>query len=247
MKLYEYYYNKGKANLVLEYCGKGEMYSYIVDNGPLMEQEAARVVRQVLYGINYAHQNGFVHRDLKPENVLLQEDGTVKIGDWASAARINKKTGDAAQSATQQTPLSEFVGTPYYVAPEVIKKRYGEKADIWSIGVLMYVLLLSYPPFMGDCVEEIYERIEGGVLEFNDSAWDSVSEEAIDLLRSMMTPDPEKRISAFQALSHPWFKNNAPTLPPNYLKDVASNFANFKLKGHFQQTIVIYIVNYVQT
>jgi calcium-dependent protein kinase len=149
-----------------------------------------------------------VHRDIKPENLLLDilPDGSsiVKIIDWGCAAPLNQqqllgKTG-------LKRKLSKLCGTPLYMAPEVITNDYDEKCDIWSAGVVLYILLSGIPPYYGRNDQQIMDNILKKEVDFGDEAWSFVSPDAIDLISRMMAKEPEARLSAMEALNHPWFQ-----------------------------------------
>jgi len=149
--------------------------------------------------VYYSHNKGICHRDLKPENILLDitTDGryNIKIIDWGTAK--NFKDGEY---------LTEKFGTPYYIAPEVLRKEYNEKCDIWSSGVILYILLSGTPPFNGRNDKEIMEAVYKGEFEMKGEEWDAVSTEAKDLISQMLTFDFKKRPSAKEVLDHKWFK-----------------------------------------
>ncbi|GJP33190.1 hypothetical protein CLOM_g17749 [Closterium sp. NIES-68] len=160
------------------------------------EGEAAVVMVRVVEALLYCHSQGIVHRDVKPENILVmdrEDDTCVKLIDFGVAARFQNGS-----------PLTEFVGTPYYIAPEVLAGSYGPEADIWSAGVVLYTLLCGAPPFFADTNEEIFDAIKGNPVKFKSARWKKVGSGAKDLLKGMLEKDPEKRLSAVDVLGHPW-------------------------------------------
>ena len=155
----------------------------------------------MLSAINYCHSRNIVHRDLKPENLLLDKDGTaprVTIIDFGTSGIFepNKK-------------MSQKFGTPYYIAPEVLKKSYDHKCDLWSVGVILYILLAGYPPFNGQSDTQIIQAVLAGDYTLDEPEWDDVSEEAKDLVTKLLKYDPSERISALEAINHPWIQSNA--------------------------------------
>ena len=158
-------------------------------------QEARDLVRILIESINYLHVRNIVHRDLKPENLLLAnayDDSDIRLADFGFAKKVNR-------------PLSTQCGTPGYVAPEIIKgEKYGLGVDMWSIGVITYILLGGYPPFHDDNQAVLYKKIKAGDFVFHAEYWDPVSDEAKQLICSMLTVDIDKRMTSEQALKHPW-------------------------------------------
>lgn len=202
-------------HIVQEFCSGGELFARILkhDHG-FQEQEAARITQQILAGIAHCHDEvGIVHRDLKPENILFktkEPDSDVVIIDFGLSGTINP--GDAIghivnDSAEDHSDhLKTRVGTPYYIAPEVFTRDYGRACDLWSIGVIVYILLCGYPPFSGATEVEIMNNVRhGGEVEFPNEDWENISEEAIDLIRQLLNRHPDQRPTAAAALEHPWF------------------------------------------
>ena len=147
-------------------------------------------MKQLLTAIAHCHRFGIVHRDIKPDNILFDEMNRVKLADFGSADWVG-----------EEGTLSGVVGTPYYVAPEVVMGRdYNEKVDVWSAGVVLYVLLAGFPPFYGETAEEIFQAVVRGNLRFPPKVFRNVSPEAKDLLRKMICRDVSRRFSAEQAL-----------------------------------------------
>jgi calcium/calmodulin-dependent protein kinase I len=206
VKLYEMYDSKDYIFLCVELCTGGELFDRIVsayetDNGSFSEAQAAAVVKQVASGLKYLHTQGIVHRDLKPENLLFQdktEYSQVKITDFGLA----KYT-----SGPQASPMTTACGTPGYVAPEVISgTEYDSKVDMWSLGVITYVILCGFPPFYHENHAELFKAIKSCNYEFVAPFWDNVSEGAKDLITKLLVVNPEVRLSAEQVLEHPWVR-----------------------------------------
>ncbi|MCQ2821526.1 MAG: protein kinase [archaeon] len=204
IRIFEVYEDDNYIRIVMEKCNGGELFDTIiakVDEGKLFtEKEAAHILKQIVGAVNYSHKNHICHRDLKPENVLLVE------GDKLEVKVIDFGMGKHFKDTSS---MVERVGTSYYIAPEVLKGKYDEKCDIWSCGVILYILLSGFPPFNGDDDEEIMENVQKQKYDFPDSEWKYISKEAKDLIKKMLC-SPEERLTAEQVLEHEWIKNNAP-------------------------------------
>ncbi|CAI0463803.1 unnamed protein product [Linum tenue] len=180
-------------HLLMEFCSGGRLIDQMVKEGQYSEQRAANIFKDVMLVIKYCHEMGVVHRDIKPENILLATSGKIKLADFGLAMRVSNG----------QT-LSGLAGSPAYVAPEVLQGNYSEKVDIWSAGVLLHALLAGALPFQGDSLDSVFEAIKTVKLDFQSGIWDSVSKPARDLLARMLTRDVSARITADEALRHPW-------------------------------------------
>ncbi|EKX74157.1 protein kinase domain containing protein [Theileria equi strain WA] len=194
-RLYDFFEDSQACYIVMDVCYGGELFDEIVRCGHMSEQKASLIIKQVLSGVNYLHKNGIVHRDLKPENLLL---------DAKESQEMQIKIVDFGLSTKYVEGMREKMGTVYYIAPEVLKKDYNEKCDLWSVGVILYILLCGYPPFGGETDEEIISMVETGKFSFNSAEWNDVSSDAKDLINRLLTFDPKKRPSAEQALRHPF-------------------------------------------
>lgn len=192
--LHNLYEDDSHLHMVLDLCPPSQdLYNLIVDNGPFSEAKARPILTQLVQAVAHIHGLGVVHRDVKPENVLFDSKNSVKLADFGSA--------DVAVEE-----MRGVVGTPYYVAPEVLAGReYGKKVDVWSCGVVLYIMLAGFPPFYGETVVEIFEAVMRGNLRFPIRAFQSVSPAVKDLLRKMLCKDVSRRFSAEQVLSKPIF------------------------------------------
>ena len=243
LKIFEFYANKQTYSIVTELCPGGELFQHIMDKGPFSEKYTAYVMYQIFSAVNYCHQMHIIHRDLKPENILIvgkEKDGPlIKICDFGTSKIIEKGTFQ-----------KKVVGSSYYIAPEVLKKHYNEKCDIWSCGVIMYILLSARPPFEGDDDEEIIEKVEAGEYDLESPPFNKLSKNSLDLIKSLLTMDPDQRISAEQALNHPWFKeyksqekynkiNNK-----NTMKALINNLKTFRRTSIIQETALAYLVHH---
>ena len=177
-------------SIVAELCEPVTLFDRIADR-PLPEPEAASIMKQLLEAVAHCHRLGIAHRDIKPDNLLFDSRGNLKVADFGSAEWFGDGRG-----------MSGVVGTPYYVAPEVLMGReYGERVDVWSCGVILYIMLAGIPPFYGEDASEIFEAVVRANLRFPTRIFRAVSSPAKDLLRKMICKDASRRISAEQALS----------------------------------------------
>ena len=203
IKLYEVFESANSLYLIMEECHGGELFDKIlqhIENKEMYsEKQAAEIIKQVMSAIEYCHNNGICHRDLKPENLLYLKKGSekhnpLKVIDFGLSQTLNTKK-----------ILSSKVGTAYYVSPEILAGKYNEKCDIWSAGVILYVLLSGEPPFNGPSDGVIYSKIKKMKFSFPVNKWNLISNQAKDLLIHMLAPENE-RYTASQVLAHPWFK-----------------------------------------
>ncbi|KAL5209999.1 hypothetical protein ABZP36_005622 [Zizania latifolia] len=185
------------VQLVMELCAGGELFDRIIQRGHYSEKAAAQLARVIVGVIEACHSLGVMHRDLKPENFLFigqKEDSPLKAIDFGLS--IFFKPGEM---------FTDVVGSPYYVAPEVLLKHYGREVDVWSAGVIIYILLSGVPPFWdAESEQGIFEQVLKGDLDFSSEPWPNISESAKDLVRKMLIRDPKKRLTAHEALCHPW-------------------------------------------
>jgi len=204
IKLFETFEDHRNIYLVMELCSGGELFDRIIAAGHFSEKEAAVLMQQIIRAVYYMHENSICHRDLKPENFLFMtkdpiENNYLKIIDFGLSCKFSP-----------DRVMETKAGTPYYVAPQVLSGKYDHQSDIWSCGVIMYVLLCGYPPFFGDTDAEVLSKVRLGVFDFNPADWKNVSEDAKSLIRYMLKMNPKDRYTAEQALNHDWIKNKAP-------------------------------------
>ncbi|KAL8538964.1 hypothetical protein ACS0TY_000823 [Phlomoides rotata] len=184
------------VHVVMELCAGGELFDRIIKRGHYTERKAAELTRTIVGVVEACHSLGVMHRDLKPENFLFvdqKEESLLKTIDFGLS--IFFKPGEK---------FYDVVGSPYYVAPEVLRKRYGPEADVWSAGVIVYILLSGVPPFWAENEQGIFEQVLHGDLDFESDPWPSICDEAKDLVRKMLIRDPKRRLTAHEVLCHPW-------------------------------------------
>ncbi|KAL1561736.1 Phosphoenolpyruvate carboxylase kinase 4 [Salvia divinorum] len=200
--VFDVYEDDDFLHVVLEYCGGGDLFQRITARPALAESEARRFLLPLMGAIAHCHNHGIAHRDIKPDNILFNSYNELKLADFGSAECFG--SGGL---------MSGIVGTPYYVAPEVLAGRdYNETVDVWSAGVILYIMLAGIPPFYGESTQEIFEAVLRANLRFPRKVFSSVSAEAKDLLRRMLCKDVSRRFSAEQVLRHPWVTNGGDSI-----------------------------------
>ncbi|CAO2836281.1 unnamed protein product [Amaranthus hypochondriacus] len=220
------YEDKTSVNLVMELCAGGELFDRIIAKGHYSEKAAATILRQIVNVVHVCHFMGVMHRDLKPENFLLaskDEDAAIKATDFGLSVFIQ-----------EGKVYRDIVGSAYYVAPEVLRRRYGKEIDIWSAGVMLYILLSGVPPFWAETEKGIFDAILQGHIDFESKPWPSISNGAKDLVKKMLTQDPKKRISAAQVLEHPWLKDGEASDKP-IDSAVLSRMKQFRVMNKLKQ------------
>ncbi|XP_045124344.1 calcium/calmodulin-dependent protein kinase type 1 isoform X3 [Portunus trituberculatus] len=234
VQLMDTYEDAEHVYLVIELVTGGELFDRIVEKGSYTEKDAADLIRQVLEAVDYMHEQGVVHRDLKPENLLYfsqDEDSKIMISDFGLS-----KMEDSGIMATA-------CGTPGYVAPEVLaQKPYGKAVDVWSIGVIAYILLCGYPPFYDENDANLFAQILKGEFEFDSPYWDEISDSAKDFIRQLMCVDVERRFTCKQSLNHPWISGNAASdrnIHSSVSEQLKKNFAKSRWKQAYHATAVI--------
>ncbi len=238
VKMYEFLEDEKRIYIVTEICKGGELFDEILTRSKFDEADAAIVMKQLLSAINYCHLKKIVHRDLKPENMLLEQDRDlekIKIVDFGTSLVYD-----------DQRDLDEKLGTAYYIAPEVIKKSYNEKCDLWSCGVIMYILLSGEPPFNDPRADNdaIMKKVEIGKYDIEHGVWKSISKEGKDLVRKLLAYDPAERLSAEEALNHVWIADNASCdLDTKSAENALANLQNFRADQKLKQAAFSYIAS----
>ena len=198
--IFEIFADSKKYYVIMEFLEGGELFEAITSIGSFTEASACKVMKQVLSAVYYLHSNNIVHRDLKPENIMLTQkpkngNYQIKLIDFGTAKIF--KPGKK---------MNKFIGTSYYIAPEVLKERYDEKCDVWSCGVILYILLCGYPPFNGNTNVDIFHAIQNQNPIFGGEEWEDISPEVKELIKIMLRKNPSERWSAEMCLKHKWFK-----------------------------------------
>jgi len=236
--------------LVFDLVTGGELFEDIVAREFYSEADASHCIQQILESVNHCHSNGVVHRDLKPENLILSEKpkpqpenlllaskskgAAVKLADFGLAIEVQ---GD-------QQAWFGFAGTPGYLSPEVLKKEpYGKPVDIWACGVILYILLVGYPPFWDEDQHRLYAQIKAGAYDYPSPEWDTVTPEAKNLINQMLTVNPAKRIRAEEALKHPWICQRERVASVFHRQETVDCLKKFnarrKLKGAILTTMLV--------
>lgn len=238
IKLYESFEDKKNIYLVMELCNGGELFDRIIDAGHFKEVQAAIIMQQIIRAIYYMHDNHVCHRDLKPENFIFNtkdpiEKALLKIIDFGLSCTF-----------TDGQVLSTKAGTPYYVAPQVLAGKYDQLSDLWSCGVIMYVLLCGYPPFFGESDAEVLSKVRLGNFSFHQADWKNVSEDAKNLIRMLLKMNPRDRYTAEQALNHDWIAKKAPNSSDVPLQQSAlDNLRGFRSGNKLKKAALHIIAN----
>jgi len=229
IKLFDIYETSSNFYMVMEILNGGKLFESIVNKGSYSEKEAAIVTKQIASALMYLHNLGIVHRDLKPENLIFQEDpkdnrnAHVKITDFALA----KFLGSDEKSGVMKTAC----GTPGYVAPEILQNEsYSEAVDMWSLGVILFILLCGFPPFYDESAAGLYAQIRTGGYVFQSPYWDGISDQAKNLVDKLLTVQPENRIRPLSVLDHPWFNTIEASKLKRFSKQYISKMKIFNAK-----------------
>lgn len=207
IKLFEIYQDETDVYLVQELCTGGELFDRIVEKQYLSEKQASILFQQILQSILHCNKNRISHRDLKPENFMFKskdDNSNLKLIDFGLSMSYFKIDNDQHKSSIVR--MKTRAGTAFFMAPEVISHDFTESCDMWSAGVMLYIMLCGYPPFYGENDKEILEAVIAGEFDFDDEVWDEVSDQAKDLIKKLLVPEKD-RLTPKEALHHPWIKN----------------------------------------
>ncbi|XP_062240032.1 calcium/calmodulin-dependent protein kinase type II subunit delta isoform X1 [Platichthys flesus] len=236
VRLHESISEEGFHYLIFDLVTGGELFEDIVAREYYSEADASHCIQQILESVNHCHVNGIVHRDLKPENLLLAsklKGAAVKLADFGLAIEVQG----------EQQAWFGFAGTPGYLSPEVLRKDpYGKPVDMWACGVILYILLVGYPPFWDEDQHRLYQQIKAGAYDFPSPEWDTVTPEAKDLINKMLTINPAKRVTATDALKHPWICQRSTVASMMHRQETVECLKKFnarrKLKGAILTTML---------
>ncbi len=240
VKHYETYEDDKYLHLVMELCTGGDIFDRLLQKGTLTEVEVAHIMKTLLLAVNHLHNLGIIHRDLKPENFLYgspEHDSDIKIIDFGMSNKL--------EPGFRQ--LHSMVGTPYYLAPEVLSGNYGKECDMWSLGVVMYVFLSGQQPFQGQELNQVFQRIVQADFSFEGPEWEPVSSGAKGLISLMIKANPHHRITIDQALKHPWLSSNTQS-GDNFIQPrVLHSLKRFKAPKKLQQEAMKIVVKNLNT
>ncbi|XP_068130885.1 calcium/calmodulin-dependent protein kinase type II subunit beta isoform X5 [Hyperolius riggenbachi] len=236
VRLHDSISEEGFHYLIFDLVTGGELFEDIVAREYYSEADASHCIQQILEAVLHCHQMGVVHRDLKPENLLLAskcKGAAVKLADFGLAIEVQG----------EQQAWFGFAGTPGYLSPEVLRKEaYGKPVDIWACGVILYILLVGYPPFWDEDQHKLYQQIKAGAYDFPSPEWDTVTPEAKNLINQMLTINPAKRITAHEALKHPWVCQRSTVASMMHRQETVECLKKFnarrKLKGAILTTML---------
>lgn len=264
LRLYDYFEDEKYVYLVLELCSGGELFDRIIANKYYNENDARIIFSQIMKAIYYCHLNGVCHRDLKPENFIMvsKKDpfmlkvidfGLSRTFDSSNASELYEgspkdvladKTNDTNKvnrpKRKSKAVLKTKAGTPFYIAPEVLTGSYNEKCDVWSAGVILYILFCGYPPFYGENNKEILEAVKKGKLEFSTPEWKDKSKNAIDIIKKMVITQ-ENRYFSDEVIAHPWMNERKSKSEMPKLKEGLKNMYFFANQSIFVKTIAYFI------
>ena len=243
LKIFEIYISNESYSMIMELCQEGELYQEILFKGPFKENYSAYVMFQILSAINYCHGMKIIHRDLKTENILISEKDEngfprIKIADFGTPEIFKKNRNQ-----------DQIIHSYYYMAPESIDENYIEKSNLWSCGVIMYLLLSGKFPFIGDNNQEIIESIKEGEYDLESSPFNELSKSGLDLIKKLLKKKPKERISVKEALNHQWFKENKSQELYNKINDnsvlnkMINNLKIYKRNSIIQEIALVYLVH----
>lgn len=255
LRLYDYFEDQVNVYLVLELCSGGELFDRIIEKKYYNETEARIIFKQIMKAIIHCHMQGVCHRDLKPENfIMISKDDpyTLKLIDFGLSRTFENREENVLMPKKQmenipqgkrhtRAVLATKAGTPFYIAPEVLTGNYNEKCDVWSAGVILYILFCGYPPFYGENNKQILEEVKKGKLDFSSVEWSNKSQKAIDMIKKMVIND-EARLFADEVLRHDWMvtekENKASS---SKIKKLFSNMKDYAKLDLAKRTIIYFL------
>lgn len=245
IKIYEYYTDDINFYLITDYISNGELYNYVYKAKSFNERQTQYIMKQVLCAVNYLHLNNIAHRDIKLENILVEQEITSN-----DEQLLNVKLIDFGTSNYVKTENTNYftvkVGSPFYMAPEVLNKKYNNKCDIWSCGVIMFMLLRGHPPFKGENQEELFKSIQNDIINYNEMT--EISELAKELMSKMLERNVDLRYSADECLKHKWMKiynEKSEVMKREVVTSALNNISNYNATEKLQQATMAYIVHFI--
>ena len=245
IKIYEYYTDDINFYLITDYISNGELYNYVYKAKSFNERQTQYIMKQVLCAVNYLHLNNIAHRDIKLENILVEQEITSN-----DEQLLNVKLIDFGTSNYVKTENTNYftvkVGSPFYMAPEVLNKKYNNKCDIWSCGVIMFMLLRGHPPFKGENQEELFKSIQNDIINYNEMT--ELSELAKELMSKMLERNVDLRYSADECLKHKWMKiynEKSEVMKREVVTSALNNISNYNATEKLQQATMAYIVHFI--
>ncbi|CAL8076091.1 unnamed protein product [Calicophoron daubneyi] len=241
VRFYHYFRERSYIYLVFEYMAGGELFDYLVNTSVYSEATASEYLHYLLDAVSYCHQRNVIHRDLKPENLLLvnrSPNTMIKVADFGSAIQLQK----------DQAARFGIAGSYPYMAPEIVREEpYGKAVDMWSCGVILYILLSGFAPFWNDDHDRLIEQVKAGVVIYPSNVWDSVTDSAVELVKRMLTINPNKRITAAEALEHPWIKHRNVRVSTIHRPQTLYNLQVFNVRRKLKAAMVFVqaVMNFV--
>jgi calcium-dependent protein kinase len=235
IKIYEYFSDEKFIFIVTELMQGGELFDRIMDVHHFSERKAAEIFLQILSAVNYLHNHKIVHRDLKPENILLEGD-SIKLIDFGTSREFDPKT-----------KMQGTHGTPYYIAPEVLQHSYNEKCDVWSCGVILYIMLSGSPPFNGNSDDDILNAVQRGQYSFDLPEFEQISDYAKRFITKMLMFNPKQRISVSEAINDAWFKMVLTKKEVVLNNNIINNLKSFHVRNKIQEAIYFFMINNMTT
>lgn len=263
LRLFDYFEDKRNIYLVLELCSGGELFDRIIEKKFYDETEARQIFKQIIKAIYYCHLNGVCHRDLKPENFIMVSKADpylLKVIDFGLSRTFPNANPTALPEPETNGPreldvnkplrgrrqtkaiLKTKAGTPFYIAPEVLTGNYTEKCDVWSCGVILYILFCGYPPFYGENNKEILEAVKSGKVDFSSPEWKDKSKTAVDLVRKMIVAQ-DVRLFADEVIRHPWMQAKTFKVDTQKLKSIVANMTAFSKLSTLQKTVLYFVAH----
>ena len=245
IKIYEYYTDDINFYLITDYISNGELYNYVYKSKSLNERQTQYIMQQLLCAVNYLHLNNIAHRDIKLENILVEQEIESNGEQLLNVKLIDFGTSNYVKTENTNN-FTVKVGSPFYMAPEVLNKKYNNKCDIWSCGVIMFMLLRGHPPFKGENQEELFKSIQNDIINYDEMT--EISELARDLMSKMLERNVDLRYSADECLKHKWMKiynEKSEIMKKEVVTSALNNISNYNATEKLQQATMAYIVHFI--